>query len=187
VRSGRWWLLQGGTLLWLGPAAILTRRALDGNPHGYVVSAAVLCLAVLEMERVRRQDGGRTLPDEARYAEWGLMVAPLVLAAADTVSRSTTFGLLMAAEGAVILGWALVTRVRRRLAVGAGGIVLAVVLVVAVVAARSATGGLSTGTWLAIGAAVSIVLILIGSVLEKSRVHLGRMVGRVTESLEDWR
>jgi len=187
LRSGRWWLLQSGTLLWLGPAAILAHRAFDDNPHGYVVGAAVLCLAVLEMERIRREDEGRPFPDEARYAEWALMVAPLLLAAADTVVRSTTFGLLMAAEGAVIFGWALVTQVRRRLVVGAGGTVLAIVLVVAVIAARSTARGLPTGTWLAIGAGVSILLILIGSVLEKNRVRFGRMVGRISQSLEGWR
>jgi hypothetical protein len=187
IRAGAWWLLQAGTLVWLGPVGIVAHRALDGNPHGYVVGAAALCLAVLEMERVRRGDAGLPLPDEVRYAEWALMLVPLGLAAIDTVTQSSTYGLLMAAEGAAVLGWALVTQVRRRLVAGAGGIVLAIVLVVAVVAVQSTARGLPTGTWLAIGAVLAILLIAIGSLLERNRARLGHVIGQITQSLEDWR
>jgi hypothetical protein len=39
---------------------------------------------------------------------------------------------------------------------------------------------------LAIGAGVALVLIVVGSLLERSRVKLGEMVRRLGEALEDW-
>jgi hypothetical protein len=115
------------------------------------------------------------------------MVAPLLTAGWPAYEqRSLVHLALLFGEATALVVWALFTRVRRRLAVGAVGLVAVVVYPIAQVLASAIRGGLSGGSVLAIGAGVALVLIVVGSLLERSRVKLGEMVRRLGEALEDW-
>ncbi len=186
VGTGRWGFLQGGLLLWLGPIAIVGNRFGAGRPHPYVVGAAVVLLIVIEIERIRRRAADRPMPEQLHLAEWAFLVVPMGLAALDTIDRSMAYALLLGVEAAVVLLWSLATEVRRRLLVGTAGLTIAVLLPVAISVAQSAEGGFASGTWLSIGAVAAVCFILIGSLLEKNRVRLGRMVSRISHSLEGW-
>jgi hypothetical protein len=54
------------------------------------------------------------------------------------------------------------------------------------VLASAIRGGLSGGALLAIGAGVAVVLIVVGSLLERSRTKVGDVVRRLGEALEGW-
>jgi hypothetical protein len=188
LRSGIWPISYVGMLAWLGSGLILGEAALGGNRHAYAVVIAFVLLVILEMERfrlARLTDAPDHRRDERVLAEWIVMCVPPVMALFDAV-QEMGFALLLGVEAAVILLWALATEVRRRLLVGALGVVVAPVIPVGYVVADAVTGGISTGTMLVIGAIAAVVLITVGSVLERSRVKVGLAVRKASEVLERW-
>jgi len=184
LRSGVWMVLYVGMLAWLAAAFILSADLMAGNRHAYAVPTAVVLLAIIELERLRSRLVGRRPPDELRYAEWVLMLGPPAMAAIDMFDERA-IGLLLAGEGIAILLWAFATEVRRRLVVGLGAITCSVLITVGILLAGEVEEG-AQGTLLTVGIVAAVLLILIGSVLEKSRERVGRAVKRITAALEEW-
>jgi hypothetical protein len=171
-------------LAWLAAAFMLAADLVAGNRHAYAVPTALVLLAIIELERLRNRLVDREPPDELRYAEWVLMLGPTAMAAIDMFDERIV-GLLLAGEGLAILLWALATEVRRRLVVGFGAITCAVFIIVGILLAGEIREG-GQGTLLTVGIVAAVLLILVGSVLEKSRERVGRTVRRITTALEDW-
>jgi len=189
LRSGRWPLAYLGLVMILGAALMAGREVLDGNRHAYAVSIAVVLLIILDMERIRlgRVDhpARRERLDVIRVAELVVMGVPLLMAGIDAL-RDFPYTGLLAGESVMILLWAIASQVRRRLLVGALGVV-ATILIPAVMLARSAgSGGITIRKALAIGAALAVVFIVVGSLLERGRARVGRAIRRVSEILEEW-
>jgi hypothetical protein len=191
IVSGRWRAIYLGMLEWALAVQILLGQWDITDPNLVVVPAAVMVLAVLAIERLRARVLGkpfsREMTDAIAYAEVAAMVTPLVVAAWPAYERPSGGHLgLLAAEAVLLVVWALFTRVRRRLAWGVVGLIAVIVYPVARMLAAALRGGLSGGTMLAIGAVVAVVLIVIGSLLERSRTRVGDAVRRLSEALEGW-
>jgi hypothetical protein len=189
LRSGYWPVSYAGLIMILGAALLAGREVLGGNRHAYAIAIAVVLLVILDMERVRmhRTDHPDRIArlDFILIAELVVLGVPLVMAAVDAL-RELPYAGLLACEAVLVLAWAIASQVRRRLLVGALALVASILIPAVVLAVEAGSGGLSAGTALAIAAGVAVVLIVIGSLLERGRARVGRAVARVSEILEDW-
>jgi len=186
--SGRWRAIYLGMAEWGLAAQFLPGQS---DPNVVIVPVAVFVIVVLSIERLRARildrPFSRDTADLVAYVELVAMVTPMVVAAWPAYERPSPGHLgLLAAEAVLLVVWALFTRVRRRLVWGVVGLVAVIVYPVARVLVSALSGGLSGGTMLAIGAVVALVLIVIGSLLERGRVRVGDVVRRLGEALEDW-
>ena len=115
------------------------------------------------------------------------MVVPLVTAGWFAYGeRSLGHLALLAGVSVLITMWSLITRVRRRLLVGGLGLVAVVAYPVVRAFDSLIRGGASGGTWLAIGAGAAVVLITVGSILERNRIKVGTLLRRAVDLLEEW-
>jgi hypothetical protein len=187
--SGRWPAAYVGMLMLLVAGLVAGHDLLGGNRHLYAGAIAVVLLIILEMERIRMSridhpDAALRL-DQTRVVELIVLAGPLALAALDSFGDPAFAGLL-AGEAVIVLLWAIASRVKRRLVVGALGLVAAILIPAGVLAVEAASGGISSRAVLGIGALVAVALIAIGSMLERGRARVGRVVQRMSEILEDW-
>ncbi len=176
--------IQAGVLAWL-IAAITTVRILSGvDRNVYVLITAVAVLAILEIERWRYLP--EPLPTVFQVAEVAAMALLLLTATLDAFA-DLRYVVVLLTESAGLLVWGILTEVKRRAAVGLLGLSVGVVLSVAIPVSRQLEGGgLTSGTALAIGGVVAVLLILAGSGLEKYRATLGKVIRRLSEILEEW-
>lgn len=151
-----------------------------------VTTVSAVLLAMMDVERHRRQRLDMQRPGWMRISEWVLMLLPMVLAAREMATDSLMYGLLLGAEGAVLLGWGILSEVRRRAVAGLAGVTTAVLMVVMVPLVRGVGGALSGGWWLVLGGLAAAVFITAGSMLEKYRTRIGDRLTRTTEILERW-
>jgi hypothetical protein len=189
LRSGYWPISYGGLVLVLAAALLAGREALGGNRHAYAVAIAVVLLIILDMERIRvhRMEHPDPAPqlEALRIAEFVTVGIPLVMAAVDALGELSYAGLL-AAESVVVVIWAIASQVRRRLLIGSLALVASILIPAVILAVEAGSGGITAGSALAIGAGVAVILIVIGSLLERGRARVGRAVARVSEILEEW-
>ena len=99
---------------------------------------------------------------------------------------SLIYLLLLAAEGAALVTWGGITRVRRRAVVGLIAITTAILLAVLIPLLGEVRQGLTGGGWLIVGAVAALIFIIAGSLIEKQRVRIGQQLSRWGEILEDW-
>nr|MDJ0924304.1 hypothetical protein [Acidimicrobiia bacterium] len=164
---------------------ILVNQRMELTLHAAVMIVSVTLLATIELDRFRRAMADQPIPHGIHHLEWVLMLAPMVLAVAD-MFESLWFGLILFAEGALLTWWGAMTEVRRRALLGIGAMVTAIILSVVIPAMHGVSGGLTGGTWLAIGAVAAVVFIGTGSVIERRRHTIGRRLARIAEILEHW-
>ena len=191
IVSGRWRAIYLGMLEWGVAVPILFGWREISDANLVVVPAAATVLTVLALERLRARlldkPFTRDMSDAVTYTEVAAMVVPMVVAAWPAYQRPSLGHLvLLAGEAALLVVWALVTHVRRRLVWGAVGLVAVVVYPIARVLVEVFRGGITGGAMLGIGAVVALVLIVVGSLLERSRARIGDAVRRLGEALEDW-
>jgi hypothetical protein len=181
----RYLVLEAGLLVWFGSAMLFGREFLGANRHAYVVPTSVILLAVLEVERGRLRRRNAEIPDPVKVAEWLLMIVPVGLATVSLFG-SVGYALLLAAEGGALLAWGIVSKVRRRALVGLAGVTLAVVLSAGVPIVNVLQAGVSGTMLLVLGAVLAVVLIVVGSVLERNLGRIRGRIRRVGEIVEDW-
>ncbi|MEA3502475.1 MAG: hypothetical protein U9R47_06845, partial [Actinomycetota bacterium] len=176
---------EGAVAIWLCSMLILLNHRFGLQLHATIVLVSVVLLAVLEVERYRHRRDGQPQPEALRVVEWIAMTVPLLLAASETFG-SLVYALLLAAEGAALIVWAGLTRVRRRAVVGLIAVTTAMALGVMIPLFDEVRHGLAGGTWLIIGATAAIVMIAAGSVIERQRAQIGKRLSRWGELLESW-
>jgi len=191
IVAGRWRASYLGMMEWAAAVFVWLGDTEITDPNLVVAPVAGVVLGVVALERLRARLLGQPLSPDLSYlmsfVEVAAMVAALATAGWHAYGENSWGHLvLLLAEGAMLVAWALVTRVRRRLAAGALGLVAVVVYPIAQVMASVIRGGLTGGTVLAIGAALALALIVVGSLLERSRVRVGQVVRRLGEALEEW-
>jgi peptidoglycan/LPS O-acetylase OafA/YrhL len=96
------------------------------------------------------------------------------------------FGLLLMAEGLVLLVWGFESRIKRRALVGIIGVVTAITIGVVVPVVSGAREGFGSGGWLIVGAVMAVLLIVAGSNVSRYRTSFGQHLDRVGAKLEDW-
>lgn len=112
-----------------------------------------------------------------------LLVGPAFV---ELFTRSVAYGVIALLVGVALAGWGILTRVRRRLATGAGVTVLAVVLMVVVPLAEAMPAAGGAALWIGIAIA-GIVAIGLATLLESGRARLGRAVEQLRSLTSDWR
>jgi len=152
---------------------------------------AVLVLALLEMERGRARLLGVAFTEGALQGMAALEVVAMAVALGvvgfPAYGRPSVVHLvLLFVESLLIVLWAVMTRVRRRLAAGAvGGLAVAVFPIARVVADLSGNG-ITSGGWLAIGAVLAVLALTIAGVLDRYGARIGARIRSLFELLEDW-
>jgi hypothetical protein len=179
-------LVEGGLIAWLGAGLIAFNERVDFTSHTTVVPVAAALLVVVEVERGRRRREGKEPSGQAlRLLEWALLLAPLALCVADAAGRLWFLGVLTA-EGLALMGWGVLTEVRRRALLGVGAVAMAILLSAIIPLSRGVRGGLADETWLLIGGGAALLLIAIGSFLERYRRTAGRALAAASRAMEGW-
>jgi hypothetical protein len=178
--------VEGGLVAWLGAGLIAGNEHLDFTSHLTVVPVVVTLLVVIEVERSRRRrEEQEPSPRPLRLLEWALMLAPLALCVADAAQELWYLGVL-AAEGAGLMAWGMLSEVRRRALLGVGALAMTILLAAIIPLSRGISAGLAGGTWLGIGAGAAVLLIALGSTLERQRRRLGLALAAASRAMEGW-
>jgi hypothetical protein len=177
---------HGAVLTWMAALLILIEETWQLELHSAVLLVAVVLLFMMESERFRCRRAGIDIPGWLSGAEWVAMVVPLMLAGIEMVVTSLAYGILLGLEGAALIVWGGVTRVRRRAMLGLSAVTAAILLAVLIPLIEGLRGGLTGGWWLVIGAVAAAVFIATGSMIEKFRTRIGRELAKWSEILEDW-
>jgi cytochrome c-type biogenesis protein CcmH/NrfF len=167
------WLLLAGELLansvmwWAAPVGL----------------TALVVGAIARADR-RRRDLPVTTP-ELVALEYAGMAAILLPPLVETATISPVRGLIGIGFGLAIVGWALVSRVRRRLFVGAGAIV-AIVLVMILGQVADLIPRIEGPTLWAVIVAAGFVLIVIATSIERGRARAAEAIAKLNELLDGW-
>ena len=151
--------------------------------------AAPVGLATLVVGSIARADRRRRdLPvatPELVALEYAGMAAILLPPLVETATISPVRGLIGIGFGLAIVGWALVSRVRRRLFAGAGGIV-AIVLVMILGQVADLIPRIEGPTLWAVIVAAGFVLIVIATGIERGRTRAAEAIAKLNELLDGW-
>ncbi len=178
--------VEGGLVAWLGAGLIAFNEHLDFTSHSTVVPVVLALLVVIEAERGRRRrEQKEPSSPPLRLLEWALLLAPLALCVADAAGRLWFLGVL-AAEGGALMGWGILTEVRRRALLGVGAVAMAILLSAIIPLSRGLRAGLAGETWLLIGGGAALLLIALGSFLERYRRAVGRALAAAGEAMAGW-
>jgi hypothetical protein len=160
--------------------------ALAGNPNWVTAPIGIAALAVVELFRHDRR--AAKLPPgnhELLALEYAGMAFVVGASLVQTVSDTVAYGLLAIALGAGLAVWGFISRVRRRTEVGAGAILVAVILMVAVPVVRIIPQFQGAALWGAM-AAIGIVLLIVATSLEQGRSRVKRTIRRLEELMVGW-
>jgi hypothetical protein len=159
--------------------------ALAGNPEWLTVPIGIAGLMVVELFRRDRRRAHLPPRTELLALEYGSMAFVLAASLVQTVSDTVAYGALAIALGVALATWGFFTRVRRRSEVGAGGVLLALVLMVAVPIVRVVPQFQGAVLWGAL-AAVGIVLLLLATTLEQGRARVQRTIRLFEDLMVGW-
>jgi hypothetical protein len=191
--GGRWRLAYLGVIEWVGALLIwlspITWDSLDLNFIAFPL--AVLLCAALTMERIRARVLAAPLSAESErfmgLFEAAVIGGAFVVAAWPAYGRPSVGHLMvLLGEGFMVLAWALFTRVKRRLALGALAGLTVILYPLVQLIREFVAGGIGSAEILVIGAAAAVLLIVVGSLLERGRAKVGRVVQRLGALLEEW-
>ena len=110
------------------------------------------------------------------------VVAPSLV---ETITVSPVEGLVALAFGVGLAAWGVVTKVRRRLFVGAAAAIGAIVLMLVGPIARLVPRVKGPGLWILL-VVVGLALIVIATSLERGRTKISAALKRLDELLSGW-
>ena len=183
-------VLQRPTILSVGPPLIsigwlgIAAESFMGSAQWFTAPIAVTLLAEVEIARWSRRQGRQGLsPGQVRLLELAgiglLVLSPL----AEMFTGGIFFGLLAFGYAAVVLIWAVVTRVRRRVVTA---LVLATVAAALTISAAAASAApTSAFLWIFAAGAGLAVMLSIG-IVESYRSRSGAIMHRLDVLMEGW-
>ena len=177
--------LYGTLVMVCGAWLLYATEALDGNPNWVTVPVGLTILAAVELARWDLRAEDAEMPPELVVLEYSGMAFMVSAALFETIVDTTYFGLLAIVLGIVIVGWAAVTRVRRRLEVGAGTVGIALVLMLSIPVIRLLPQFRDAALWGAI-VGIGLILLVAATTLEQSRASVRATVRRVNELTLGW-
>jgi len=164
-----------------------TQGAGGGDVQWITVPIGLAILAVVEIERWPRRSGvHETVP--------GTVLVPLEVAGmafvcgvalVESITVGVTYALMLVLWGLLISGWALLTKVRRRLQAGAGVASLGLLLVIAVPLARLVPQITGVALWATL-AGLGALFLVVAATLEQSRARVGAALRHLNELTEVW-
>ena len=185
-------LLGLSAFLYTGPPLLLASwllfaaDAFRGNPQWYTIPLGVTILALVDILRwdVKRRGESISAPLVA-YADYAGMAFMVGASLIQVITRSTAHSLVAVLTGLLILAWSAATRLRRRAWGGAGAVVAASILMVAVPVAQIIPEFRGIVLWATI-AAIGGVLIALASTLEQGKARVAETVQRLDDLMEGW-
>jgi hypothetical protein len=185
LRLNRLWLTAAGPPA-IAVAFVLTViEAVSGSVQWYSTPLALVILAEIEIIRLRQGDDARLLSMQQLITlEWFGIALITVPAIVEMFFRGPRAGLMLFLMAALLLLWAILTRIRRRAvaaaAVATGSAVMMVSSALTVGAPDSA------GFWItAVGLGFSVMAV--AGIIEASRSRQGRFVQRIDELMDGWK
>jgi hypothetical protein len=167
---------------WLVYASI----SLTDNPQWFTVPTGLTMLVIVEMIR---SDLPRDKPNSAR-----LFVVPLefigvvILVAASfvqSITDSLAYAALAMGLGVLIIGWGLLTKVRRRLTTGAVVVVLGLLTLVGIPLSQLIPAWTGAALWISI-AVIGLVAIVGATMLEQGRAAVRRGITSFRAMTDGW-
>jgi CDP-diglyceride synthetase len=132
---------------------------------------------------------GSQLAAALGVTEYAGMAFVVGAAVARALVGEVWMGVLAVALGAALAGWGAVTKVRRRAFVGAGTVVVSLVLMIVVPIGRylgQQPRLLEGATLWIIVAAMGLVALLVAAFLERGRARVQQFVRRINDLTADW-
>jgi hypothetical protein len=180
------WLAASAPVLVCAAWLEFARLSLRGDPQWFTVPIGLTLLTVVEIARGhRRRTGQRVAGPELVALELAGMLLVVGAALFQTATASLLNGLLATLFGAGLLGWGVLTRVRRRASVGAATVALAALMLVTVPVARMLPAVRGPVLWLTLAAA-GLVLLLVASSIERGRARARAAARRIDQLLVGW-
>jgi hypothetical protein len=159
---------------------------LQGSIQWSAVPIGVAALVVSAIGRWDRRRRGEPVADQRlvalEYAGMAALVAPSLI---ETITVSPIEGTVALAFGAGLAAWGVVTKVRRRLFVGAGAAVGAIVLMLVGPIARLVPQVKGPWLWVLL-VVVGLALIVIATSLERGRTKISAALKRLDQLLSGW-
>lgn len=160
--------------------------ALGGNPQWIAAPVGLAVLASVGLWRRDRQQHGQSVADPTIVSlEWvgvSLLVGPSIVQA---VTDSLAYVAAVLALGLGVIAWGAVTKVRRRVAVGALVVLVAVLVLVAVPLVQLLPSWQGAALW-ALIAVVGLVAVLVAAFLERGRAAARKGLAHFTEVTQGW-
>ncbi len=161
-------------------------QSLDGNPQWYTVAVGLTLLVMIAMLRGWRRRNAQ--PVDTPDVVWLEVVGVAFLVCSSFVQIFTVslgYAALAAAIGIGVAAWGVVTRVRRRLALGAAVTVAALALLVLVPVAQMLPAWSGATLWVSI-ATLGLVAIVVATMLEQGKAVVRREIGHLRALTEGW-
>ena len=165
---------------------VFAYRALPGNPEWFAVPIGVAILVVADT--IRWDARLRESPPPNAAIVPLEMVGVLFVAIpslVQIVTASPAYVFVSVAIGAAVMAWGGVTRVRRRVAIGAAIPLVAVILVIAAPIARQIQEFHGVALWAGL-VAVGVVCIVVATFLERGRAKVRAAVKRLRDATAGW-
>lgn len=165
---------------------LFSLQALDGNPQWVTVPIGLTTLVVVALWRRDRE------LHQAPLASIEIIVVELVgvaflvgAALVQTLTEALSYAVLAMGIGLGIVGWGVVTKVRRRVAAGIVAVLTSLVLLIGVPLVDLLPSWEGAGLWVLIGG-VGLAAVLIASMIERGRAALHQGMRRVAEVTSGW-
>jgi hypothetical protein len=179
-------LLYASPPLLCGAWLLFASLALSGSPEWFSVPVGVAILVVVELVRwdLRSRERSLSAP-ELLAVEYIGMLLVVSTALFQTVADTVAYGLLGVGLGAGVAAWGVESRVRRRVWVGSGAVLAALVLMLGVPVVRLVPAVQGVTLWAAL-AGIGVGLLALATVLERSRVRVRTTIRRLSELTAGW-
>lgn len=159
---------------------------MSGNPERVTVPMGLAMLTVVELWRQdRREHRGNVAATEIVVLELTGVAFLVGAAFVQAVTEVVAYAVLAAALGLAVMGWGVLTKVRRRLATGAAIVLAAVVVLVAVPLVGLLPAWEGAALWVLI-AAVGLVALLVASFLEQGKAVAQKGLSRFGQVTAGW-
>lgn len=169
---------------------LFATQALNGNPNWLTVPIGLAVLIIVELVRWDRRMGSRLASEiwvgnvliALDYAGMAFIVgAPLV----ETIFVTVWYGVLGLIFGVGLVGWAALTRVRRRTEFGSGVVLLSLFLMITVPVVRIIPEIHGITLWASV-AAIGMLLLLVATTIEQSRAYMRAGIRRLDDLMAGW-
>jgi len=182
--------LYASPVLVCGAWLLFASDALRGNPNWLTAPIGVAILATVELARWDRRRGNLRGNDmiagnSLLLLEYTGMAFLVGASLVQTIFVSVWYGLLAVLLGVALVGWAAITRVRRRTEVGAGVILLSLFLMLTVPVVRIIPEFKGIALWGSI-AFIGILLLVVATTIEQSRARVMAGVRRLDQLMAGW-
>jgi hypothetical protein len=165
---------------------VFSSGAMGDNAQWVTVPLGLAILTVVELWRQdRRRRGGRLAATEIVVLELTGVAFLVGAAFVQTVTVAVVYAALAAILGLAVIGWSVLTRVRRRLAAGALIVLASLVLLIAVPLVGLMPAWQGATLWVLI-AAVGLVALLVASFLEQGKAAAQKGMSRFSEATAGW-